>query len=173
MEKVIVLNSNYEFLNFCDWKRALILVNAGKAEILKESDKTVKNYSGSFKFVVPYVIKLLKLVRSVYKRKVPWGKRNVFIRDNYTCQYCGTTDLKNPDLEHVVPKSRGGKNTFENCVTACRPCNRKKADKLPSEVGMFLLKKPVQPTINEFLINKIKHDLKSKDIIDSLFKDFM
>ena len=169
---VIVLNADYQFLNFCNWKRALALVNSGKAEVLKASEKVIKNFAGTFTFAIPYVIKLVKLVRMVYKRRVPWSKRNVFIRDNNTCQYCGKENLKRPELEHVIPKSKGGKNTFENCVTACKECNRAKGDRTPSEAGMYLKKQPVQPTINEFLMNKLKNSKNGKAVIEDLFKEY-
>lgn len=173
MTDVIVLNANYEFLNFTNWKRALVLVESGKAEILKASKKVVKNISGKFTFAIPYVIRLVKLIRMVYKRRVPWSKRNVFVRDNNTCQYCGKEDLKRPELEHVVPKSKGGKNNFENCVTACKECNRAKGDRTPAEAGMYLKKQPVQPTINEFLMNKLKNKTGGKDILDELFNEYV
>lgn len=170
MKNVIVLNADYQFLNFTNWKRALVLVESGRAEILKASKKIMKNFSGSFTFSIPYVIRLVKMVRSIFKRKVPWSKRNIFIRDNNTCQYCGKKDLKTPELEHVIPKSKGGKNSFENCVCACKKCNRAKGDRTPSEAGMYLKRQPVQPTINEFLINKIKSAGGAKEIVDDVLK---
>lgn len=173
MERVIVLNSNFEFLNFCSWKRALALVEKGKAEVVKESKKVVKNVTGAFSFAIPYVIKLVKMVRAVYKRRVPWSKKNVFIRDNYICQYCGKENLKHPELEHVVPKSKGGKNSFENCVTACKDCNRFKGDRLPSEANMYLKKQPVKPTINEFLMSKMNNHQDAKGVIRDLFSEYM
>lgn len=166
---VIVLNADYQFLNFCNWKRALSLVNAGKAEVLKASNKVIKNFTGTFTFAIPYVIKLVKLVRAVYRRRVPWSKRNVFIRDNNTCQYCGKENLKRPELEHVIPKSKGGKSSFENCVTACKECNRTKGDRTPSEAKMYLKKQPKMPTINEFLQMKLKSHNNVKDLIDEIF----
>ena len=170
MERTIVLNSNYEFLSFCNWKRALNLVNSGKAEVVKPSNRIIKNFSGTYEFAIPYIIKLVKLIRAVYKRKIPWSKKNVFIRDLYTCQYCGVKVSK-PELEHVIPKSRGGKNSFENCVTSCTECNRKKGDKLPSEVGMFLKCQPSAPTINEYLL-KIGKINNIQTILEELFNSF-
>ncbi len=172
MKQVIVLNADYTFLNTCTWKRALVLVETGKAKILKASKKVVKNISGTFTFAIPYVILLTKLVRSVFKRKVPWSKRNVFIRDEFQCQYCGKENLKNPELEHVIPKSKGGKNTFENCVCTCKECNRKKGDKLPSEVGVFLKRQPSKPTISEFMRIKLKKINGAEEIIKEVFDGF-
>lgn len=172
MDNVIVLNSNYQFLNFCSWKRALTLVNAGKAKVLKESEKIVKNITGTFTFKIPYVILLVKMIRQIFKRRVPWSKRNVFLRDGFTCQYCGKKNLKSPELEHIVPKSKGGKNTFENCVCACKECNRFKGDRLPSEAGIFLKKQPKQPTISEFLMAKLEQS-NAKNVLDDLFESMI
>jgi len=169
--QVIVLNADYQFLNFCNWKRALALVNSGKAEIVKASEKIIKNFTGTFTFTIPYVIKLVKLIRLIYKRRVPWSKKNIFIRDNNTCQYCGKENLKHPELEHVVPKSKGGKNSFENCVTACKKCNRIKGDRTPAEAKMYLKKQPKIPTINEFLQMKLKNS-DHGNVVDELFKEF-
>jgi len=169
MSEVIVLNGNFEFLNFCSWKRALVLVETGKAKILKASKKIVKNFDGTFTFAIPYVILLTKMVRSIFKRKVPWSKKNVFIRDKYQCQYCGKENLKKPELEHVLPKSKGGKTNFENCVCACEECNRKKGDKSCSEVNMYLLKQPKMPTIHEFMIQKLNSNPKIKDLLEEIY----
>ncbi|MFW6007948.1 MAG: HNH endonuclease [archaeon] len=171
MNGVIVLNADYTFINFCNWKRALILVEQGKAEVLKASEKIVHNFEKTFSFAIPYIIKLVKMIRKVYKRRVPFNKSNVFVRDDYTCQYCGKK-LKNPELEHIVPKSRGGKSTFSNCVAACKECNRSKGDRLPSESGFYLKRQPTQPTIHEFLKKKMEQITGVSDILDELFREY-
>jgi len=175
MERVIVLNADYTFLNFCDWKRALALIKKGKAEPVKDTDKIVQNYDKTFSFAIPFAIKLLKFVRQIFKRKVPWSKKNVFIRDNYTCQYCGEflKDKSIMELEHVIPRSHGGKSSFENCVTACQPCNRKKGDKTLREVKMYLKKRPVEPTINEFLNNKLKQVNGLSELLNEVMNDMV
>ena len=170
MEKVIVLNNNYEFLSFCDWKRAVVLVYQGKAEPLKLSDRFILNYEKTVKITIPYVIKLVKLIRNVYKKQVPFSKQSVFIRDNYQCQYCGCYP-KRPEIEHIIPKSKGGKSTFENCVTACTPCNREKGSRTPKEAGMFLKKQPVRPTINEFMLKKMQTSKGVASLLKELFED--
>ena len=169
---VVVLNANYQFLNFITWKRALTLIENGKAEVLKESDRIVKNVGGSFIFPIPYIIRLVKLIRKIYKKGVPWSKRNVFARDRNVCQYCGK-QVKKPEIEHIIPKSKGGKNSWENTVTACRSCNSQKGDRTPSEAGMFLIKQPVHPTINEFILGKLKNSSSDiKKILDDFLNDY-
>lgn len=155
MEKVILLNSDFGFLNVISWKRAIRLMVKGKVEIVKATDKILTNMEKTFKLIVPKVLRLIKLVRSVYKNRVPFSKKNVFIRDNFTCMYCGCKDQR-LTIDHIIPKSRGGETDFDNCVASCKPCNNKKNDRLPSEAKMFLIKQPFQPTINEFFLIKMK-----------------
>lgn len=119
----------------------------GKATVLKYSEIVV-NTAEKVVMKIPAVMKLIKIIRTIYRTKVPFSKKNVMIRDGFICQYCGKQ--KELTIDHVVPVSRGGKSTFENCVTACKDCNNIKSDKLPSEARMYLKKKPTAPTISEF-----------------------
>jgi len=149
MQNCIVLNTDYTFLNTVNWKRAVCLVVKGKVEVLKYTDEVISNAEKTIEMKIPLIIKLLKAIRSLYKNKVPFSKKNVMIRDSYTCAYChGTEQLT---IDHVIPVSRGGKSSFENCVTACMACNSKKSDKTPSEAHMYLKKQPYAPTISEFI----------------------
>lgn len=152
--EVIVLNSSYEFLNTVSWKQAIKLICKGKVEIVKTGKRIVKNFEDTVEIVVPKVLRLLKYVRAVFKKSVPFSKRNIHIRDDSTCQYCGKKDkVGNTRLgiDHIVPRAEGGKSTWENCVSACWECNNKKGSKSLRESGMFLKRKPFQPTIAEFL----------------------
>lgn len=155
MEDVILLNSDFGFLNTISWKKAMRLIEKGKVEIIKKSKKVIRSIENNWERVVPKVLRLIKLVRSVYKTKVPFSKKNVFIRDGFTCMYCGRKDQR-LTIDHIIPKSKGGKLTFENCVASCKPCNNKKNNRLPSEAKMFLIKRPFCPTIMEFFIIKMK-----------------
>jgi len=145
--RVIVLNQDYSFLNSISWQKAMKLLYKGKVTVVKYANITV-NTAENIIMKIPAVVKLMKLIRTIYRTKVPFSKKNVMIRDNFTCQYCGRTD--GLTIDHVIPSSRGGKNTFENCVSACKECNSKKGSKTPSEAQMYLKKQPVQPTIAEF-----------------------
>ena len=123
MNRCIVLNGDYTYLNTISWRRALSLLMKGKAETLKYADKVIHCSDGSC-IKLPLVMRLIKVIRMIYRNKVPYSKRNIMFRDDHTCVYCGTNDQLTVD--HVVPVSRGGKTSFENCVTACFTCNNKK-----------------------------------------------
>ena len=147
MTTCILLNGDYTYLNTISWKKALKLLIKQKAEVLKYSSKVIKS-AENITMRIPLVLKLIKIIRLVYKSRVPFSKKNIMIRDNYTCQYCGSK--KELTIDHVIPVSKGGKSNFENCVTACKHCNTKKGGRLPSEANMYLKRRPVTPTIAEF-----------------------
>lgn len=154
MTHCILLNADYTFLNVVHWKRAICLQAKGKVEVLKDSAKTVRSSSGAV-FKVPAVMRLIKLIRTLYRTGVAFCKKNVFIRDGFKCAYCGTARLR-LTIDHIIPKSRGGTSSFENCVAACKPCNIKKGHQTPREAKMYLNVRPVQPTISEFLRLKLQ-----------------
>ena len=124
-------------------------------EVVKDSQETELS-SGGKAFRVPTVLRLIKLIRTIYRAGVAFSKRNVFVRDGFRCAYCGD-HRDRLSIDHIVPRSRGGQTTFENCVAACKACNLKKGGRTPSEAGMFLRAKAYQPTISEFLRLKFKH----------------
>ena len=146
MQNCIVLNGDYSYLNTVNWKKAVKLLLKGKATAVKYTDAVIR--AGKTVIQVPAVLKLMKIIRTIYRTHVPFSKKNIMIRDNYTCQYCGSKDELT--IDHVIPTARGGKTSFENCVTACKTCNCKKRDRLPTEAHMYFKKKPVAPTISEF-----------------------
>lgn len=143
-----VLNADYQFINFVHWTRAMSLLHKARVEVVKYSDVIIRTCNEEFQ--VPAVIRLMKLVRLVYKREVPFSKRSVFVRDKYRCQYCGEK-CSHPTIDHIIPQSMAGKSTWENCVACCKKCNTKKGCKTMKEAHMFLLKRPVQPTIGEYI----------------------
>lgn len=135
--KVLLLNSSYEPLNICSWKRAVVLILKGKAVEVEHAEQPV----GAGKNL-PLVIRLLYYVKIPHK-EIPLTRRNVMHRDNYRCQYCGKrSDLT---IDHVVPRSKGGKDTWENVVVACLRCNIHKGSKSPAEAGLQLDRKPCKP----------------------------
>ena len=141
---VLVLNQNYEPLNICRARRAIMLLYRGKAEMLE-------NGSG-FIHAVSYVFPLPSVIRLAYFIKRPRPERKltrleVFHRDQYTCQYCGK-ETRQLTLDHVIPKHQGGEHTWENMVSACIPCNRHKAGRTPEQAGMRLLNHPSRPRGN-------------------------
>ena len=150
---VIVLNADYSFLSTTSWQNAICLLYEGKAEPVEETQRIVRNSDASIEMFVPMMIRVVKYIRKRFKQSVPYSKKNVFMRDNQTCQFCGTyiPDIDKCTVDHVTPKSKGGKSTWENCVTACKPCNHKKADRSCSEARMYLKRKAVRPTIGEYI----------------------
>ncbi len=141
-QEVLVLNSDYEPLNVCNLRRAIVLLYLGKADVLHAEDDTIlPMINGSF--VMPSVVKL----RGHVKRPLPelkLSRRTVFARDNYACQYCGAT-AKDLTIDHVIPRRAGGPSTWDNLVCCCRKCNMRKSDKLAHQVGMKLARPPRRP----------------------------
>jgi 5-methylcytosine-specific restriction endonuclease McrA len=149
-EAVIVLNAGYDFLGLVSWQRAMGLLFSGKVEVIKESNRTVKTVTRTFR--VPAVIRLVKFIRQIYKREVPFSRKNVLVRDGFKCQYCGD-EFTSGDLtiDHIIPKVQGGSNEWTNIVACCRDCNVKKGGRTPRQAGMQLVRKPFKPTIMEFI----------------------
>ena len=138
---VLVLNQSYEPLNVCRVRRAVVLVGGGKAEMLENGTGFIHSVSNTFS--VPSVIRLAYMVKRP-RPKVKLTRFEIFNRDQYTCQYCGN-ESRHLTLDHVVPRYRGGQHTWENVVSACVPCNRRKAGRTPQEAGMRLIHRPSQP----------------------------
>lgn len=155
MTQCVLLNADYTFLNLVHWKRAVCLMAKGKVEIVKDSPRIIRSCSG-VELKVPAVMRLIKLIRTIYRSSVTFTKKNVLIRDRFKCAYCGASREK-LSIDHIIPKSRGGKMTFENCVAACKPCNLKKGGRTPNEARMYLKVRPYQPTISEFLRLKFEN----------------
>ena len=135
LEAVIVLNAGYEFMGLVSWQRAMAMLCTGKVEVVKESDRTVRTVSRTFR--VPAVIRLLKFIRQIYRREVPFSRKNILVRDSCVCQYCGgehsTGELT---IDHIIPKVQGGSNEWTNVVTCCRSCNMKKGG-ADTETGRY------------------------------------
>jgi len=138
---VLVLNQSYEALTICRARRAVVLIYQGKAEMLENGVGFIHTVSDSFE--LPSVIRLAYLVKRPYRKK-KLTRYEVFNRDKYTCQYCGK-ETRQLTLDHVIPRYRGGQHTWENVVSACVPCNRRKAGRTPQEAGMKLTRKPTYP----------------------------
>ena len=142
MSKTLLLNSSYEPLAIIDVERAMTLYVSDKVEILHENEnKRMRTIKASYPF--PEVVRLKKYIPSKRKRMV-LTKRNVYLRDNFTCQYCGST--KDLTIDHVIPISNGGLNVFENLVTCCHRCNNKKGSKSLEEAGLKLKEQPFHPS---------------------------
>lgn len=145
----LALNASYEPLTMVPVRRALRLVIDGKAEIV-EAETARPVCSAYLTLPRPAVIRLTKFVHVPRRFRRQVTNTFLFARDEYRCQYCGRTagELKARESltrDHVIPLSRGGSNEWTNVVTACSPCNTRKANRLPAEIGMFPLVPPVEP----------------------------
>lgn len=168
---VLVLNRLWQAVNVCTARRALTLLFEGRAEVVYEDpggsfqtfdfsqwrsfsaqqdeDDLVRTVS--FRIGVPRVI-LLVVFDRFPKKEVKFTRHNIFERDKNTCQYCGKTlDRRELNLDHVVPRDRGGPTTWENIVCSCIPCNTRKANRTPREASMQLIRQPSRPKWRPFM----------------------
>jgi 5-methylcytosine-specific restriction endonuclease McrA len=170
-QQVLVLNRLWQAVNVCSVRRALILLFQGHAQVVlgdasgafqtytftewrdfsREQPHPESIHTISFKIRVPRVI-LLLLFDRLPKKEVKFTRHNIFERDKNTCQYCGRTfDRKDLNLDHVIPRDRGGPTTWENIVCSCVDCNTQKANRTPQEAGLRLIRKPKRPKWRPFV----------------------
>jgi 5-methylcytosine-specific restriction endonuclease McrA len=169
-QNVLVLNRLWQAVNICSIKRAFTLLYAGHAQVVDAESGTFQTFNFeqwrdfsdqnpgehvvstvSFRIRIPKIIVLLMFDR-LPKKEVKLTRHNIFERDNYICQYCGGKfDRKDLNLDHVIPRDKGGQTTWENIVCSCIPCNTRKGNHLPHEAGMRLIRKPKRPKVRSFL----------------------
>ncbi len=140
-QEVLVLNSDFEPLNVCHVRRALVMVYLGKADVLHAHDSAIPATKGDHQS--PSVVKLRHHVRRPLP-ELKLSRRTIFARDQFTCQYCGAVS-KDLTIDHVVPRRHGGPTVWENLVCSCRRCNMKKGDKMLHQTSMKLLRQPRRP----------------------------
>ena len=145
--RALVLNATYEPLGLVSTRRALLLVLATKAEVLHATDAVFRSERAAFP--EPSVVRLARFVKVPHDRTVAVNRRTVFARDSHRCQYCGSAA---ESIDHVTPRSRGGRHVWDNVVAACRRCNTRKEDRLPSEVGLVLRTHPAAPRQRVWLL---------------------
>ncbi len=144
LRRVLVLNATYEPLSVVSMPRAVNLLLGNKAEMTEESDVIL--HSASLTMAAPLVVRLLHYVRVPRNLPMPLSRRAILLRDNYQCQYCGAQPGKELlTIDHILPRSRGGRTDWENVTTACGACNRRKGNRLPDEAGMPVLHEPTRP----------------------------
>ena len=139
---VLVLNRSYEPVMVTSAKRAVILMLMGKADEVENYNEVI--HSPSLEMPLPSIVRLGRYVR-VRDKKIVLTRKNVLKRDNHRCQYCGRSSVP-LTLDHVLPKQRGGRDSWENLVAACHPCNVKKGNRTPAEASMPLLRRPFKPS---------------------------
>jgi 5-methylcytosine-specific restriction endonuclease McrA len=138
--RALLLNASFEPLCVVPVRRAVVLVLKSKAEIVSRNGAEMR--SERMSVPVPSVIRLVHFVRVPYRSRVPLSRRAVFARDGHRCQYCSHPA---ENIDHVVPRSRGGEHSWENVVASCRSCNAHKEDRLLSETSLALRRQPVAP----------------------------
>ncbi len=168
---VLVLNRLWQAVNTCSAKRAFTLLYQGHAQVVSTAPgnefvthdfaswQDFSNHNPdremvqtiSMKIRIPRIIVLLMFER-LPKKEVKFTRHNVFERDNNTCQYCGVLFSRDSlNLDHIMPRDRGGQTTWENIVCSCIPCNTRKGNRLPHEAGMALIRKPKRPKWRPFI----------------------
>ncbi len=143
---VLVLNQNYEPLNVCNVRRALVLVLHGKAEVIESASAFFHTATRAIQ--LPSVIRLVNYIRRPRPR-VRLTRKEIFARDGWACVYCDrpTRDLT---IDHVIPRHRGGPHTWENLVSACKACNHRKAGRTPAEARMTMRCQPGEPRVGVY-----------------------
>jgi 5-methylcytosine-specific restriction endonuclease McrA len=147
LARSLLLNASFEPLCVVSTRRAVVLVLKDKAEIVARNGAEFRSERRSVP--VPSVIRLVHFVRVPFRTRVPLSRRAVFARDGHRCQYCHRTA---ENIDHVVPRSRGGTHSWENVVASCRACNARKEDRLLAEVGLSLRHLPAAPRATLWLL---------------------
>ncbi len=155
MRRVLLLNITYEPLTTIGLRRAVCLVLGGKADVVHHDSGGAVLHSTSLSVIAPSVIRLRRYVRVPHRSRVPLTRAALMRRDNYLCAYCGT---KADTIDHVIPRSRGGSHTWENCVASCNKCNHRKADRLIEELGWVLRCAPAVPRGAHWRLIGAAHD---------------
>ncbi|MDJ1137716.1 HNH endonuclease [Streptomyces iconiensis] len=148
MRDTLVLNASFEPLSTVSLRRAVVLVLREKA-VVEQSHPGLRVRAANVELPVPQVIRLCRYVRVPFRQRAPWSRRGVLIRDRHRCAYCGR---RATTVDHIVPRSRGGEDTWLNTVAACSADNHRKADRTPVQAGMRLLSKPFEPTPGDALV---------------------
>ncbi|GAA3118159.1 HNH endonuclease [Planomonospora alba] len=142
MRQVLLLNATFEPLTTLSLQRAVVLVLREKADVVHRDGRGAVLRSASRTVDVPSVIRLRRYVRIPYRSRIPLTRTALMRRDDYRCVYCGQ---RAETIDHVIPRSRGGTHTWENCVASCTACNHRKADRLLEELGWTLDVVPAVP----------------------------
>jgi 5-methylcytosine-specific restriction endonuclease McrA len=137
-----VLNASYEPLSTVSLRRAVVLVIQHKA-VVEHAHPGLRVRAAAVDLPVPQVIRLRRFVKVPFRQRAPWSRRGVLVRDRHRCAYCGR---RATTIDHVLPRSQGGGDTWLNTVAACAEDNHRKAARTPAQAGMRLLAKPFEPT---------------------------
>jgi 5-methylcytosine-specific restriction endonuclease McrA len=169
MEKVLLLNSSYEPISIIGAERAVRLLFLGKVTVVVESNITWRSVSIAIK--VPSIVRMVNYVKNLTGKRnvVKLTRKNIMLRDKYTCQYCGEKrQPENLNIDHVIPRGQGGKSEWENLVCSCIKCNNRKDCRTPKQAGMELRKVPKKPDFFVFTVSRKYTDV-PKDWLDYLY----
>lgn len=159
---VLVLNQSFEPMSVTSVRKAIILLYLGKAEIVEKNHGMIRSINMAFP--IPSVVRIKRYIH-IPRKRIILTRKNILRRDNHRCQYCGRRNVS-LTIDHVIPKVKGGPDTWENLVAACVQCNNKKGNRTPEEAGMSLLHKPKRP-------NHIFFIRYSAGRIDKLWKPYL
>lgn len=154
MRDTLVLNASFEPLSTVTLNRAVVLVLSDKA-VVERAHPGLRMRAATMELPVPQVIRLCRYVRVPFRRQAPWSRRGVLIRDRHRCAYCGR---RATTVDHVVPRSRGGADSWLNTVASCAADNHRKADRTPEQAGMPLLHTPFEPTPADAMLLALGQD---------------
>ena len=154
---ILLLNANHDVLSVINFKRCMKLMFRNKIRIHKSFDDIELRIGKDQKIQLPSIVVLVEF-KNIYgkvRRTVDITKKNILVRDDFKCAYCGKhITSANGTIDHIVPKSRGGKHVWLNVIASCKPCNNKKDNKTPNEAGMKLLVQPRVPKLREIMLKK-------------------
>ncbi|MGW5739718.1 MULTISPECIES: HNH endonuclease [Streptomyces] len=154
MRDTLVLNASFEPLSTVTLNRAVVLVLSDKA-VVEQAHPGLRVRAAAVEIPVPRVIRLCRYVRVPFRRRAPWSRRGVLVRDQHRCAYCGR---RATTVDHVVPRAQGGGDTWLNTVASCATDNHRKADRTPEEAGMPLLRQPFEPTPADAMLLALGRD---------------
>ncbi len=163
---VLVLNASYEAINVCAARRAIVLVLKGIAATEEHTAEQVA--SARMRMPLPSVIRLLEY-RRIPRQVRSLSRKNIMLRDHFTCQYCGQTlPASELTMDHVVPRSRGGTSSWENLVACCIACNNRKGNRMPEEAGMKLTRQP-----RPFTLHTSRHLMRLQGKSDDQWRKYL
>jgi hypothetical protein len=170
--KSLVLDSNHQPISIISWEKAIQSILNGKAQQLEKPGMTIRTVSKEFD--MPSVLVILEPIPYREKRLSYNNSQNLFVRDKYTCAYCGKRKRKSElTKDHINPIVQGGKNSWTNLITACRPCNQKKAGRTPKQANMELKYKPFEPKPNSSYLLASANEEQMKQWAEYLGEDVL
>ncbi|HEX9971350.1 MAG TPA: HNH endonuclease [bacterium] len=153
---VLVLNQSFEPMTITSAKKAIILIYLGKAEIVEKNNSFVRSIST--RLPLPSIVRLTRYI-NVPRKRIILSRKNIIKRDNHQCQYCGSRNGP-VTIDHIIPRDRGGQDTWENLVSACVTCNNRKGNRTPEEARLKLIRRPQKPNyifFMRYVVSNIDH----------------